>query len=226
MNGIIRYVVNHLCNLYGTHWCRLQCITSWPFWFWIMAVTWLYFPLTFSRLGLKNLGMGAWTCTVKVYKGFTKVGWSPWLKRKLYLGPASVINCTPLSVLSWVCLLPGVFGYKDPMFLFLNFLINFYYSYFTRLCQFLLYSKVNQLYVYIHPLLLLDFLPIYVTTEHWAEFPELNSRFLLVICFTHSINNVYLLILISRFIPSSPHISYFCLPLVEYWKISFFCFIY
>ena len=42
--------VNHLCNLYGTHWCRLPYITSWPFWLWIMAVTWLYFPLTFSRL--------------------------------------------------------------------------------------------------------------------------------------------------------------------------------
>ena len=53
-------VVNHLCNLYGTHWYRLQCITSWPFWLWIMAVTWLYLPLTLSRLGLRNLGMWAW----------------------------------------------------------------------------------------------------------------------------------------------------------------------
>ena len=59
-NVIIPYVVNHLYNLYGTHWCRLQCITSWPFWLWIMAVTWLYLPLTLSRLGLRNLGMWAW----------------------------------------------------------------------------------------------------------------------------------------------------------------------
>ena len=59
-NVIILYVVNDLCNLCGTHWCRLQCITSWPFWLWIMAVTWLYLPLTFSRLGLRNLGMWAW----------------------------------------------------------------------------------------------------------------------------------------------------------------------
>ena len=38
-NVIIPYVVNHLCNLHGTHWCSLQCITSWPFWLWIMVVT-------------------------------------------------------------------------------------------------------------------------------------------------------------------------------------------
>ena len=59
-NVIIHYVVNHLYNLYGTHWWWLQCIISWLFWLWIMAVTWLYLPLTFSRLGVKNLGMWAW----------------------------------------------------------------------------------------------------------------------------------------------------------------------
>ena len=59
-NVIIPCVVNSLCNLYGVHWCRLQCITSWPFWLWIMAITWLYLPLTLSRLGLRNLGMWAW----------------------------------------------------------------------------------------------------------------------------------------------------------------------
>ena len=95
------------CNLYGTHWCRLQCITSWPFWLWIMAVTWLYLPLTLSRLGSRNLGLWTWAlkvcthihicgCTLKVYKVFTKVSQCPWLKRKLCLGPAGVINCTPL----------------------------------------------------------------------------------------------------------------------------------
>ena len=77
-NVIILYVVNDLCNLCGTHWCRLQCITSWPFWLWIMAVTWLYLPLTFSRLGLRNLGVWAWACTLKVYKAFIKVSWGPW----------------------------------------------------------------------------------------------------------------------------------------------------
>ena len=38
-NAIIPYAVNHLCNLYGTHWYRLQHITSWCFWLWVMAVT-------------------------------------------------------------------------------------------------------------------------------------------------------------------------------------------
>ena len=62
-NAITLYVVKHLCNLYGIHWCRRQCITNWPFWLWIMAVTWLYLPLTLSRLGLRNLGMWAWKYT-------------------------------------------------------------------------------------------------------------------------------------------------------------------
>ena len=62
-NAITLYVVKHLFNLYGIHWCRRQCITNWPFWLWIMAVTWLYLPLTLSRLGLRNLGMWAWKYT-------------------------------------------------------------------------------------------------------------------------------------------------------------------
>ena len=96
---------NHLCNLYGTDWYGLQCITSWPFWLWIMAVTWLHLPLTFSRLGLRNLGMWAWARTLKVYKAFTEVGLGSRLKRILCRGPTGVINCTPLSTLSfwWVC---------------------------------------------------------------------------------------------------------------------------
>ena len=76
-----------------------------------MAVTWFCLPLTFSRLGLRNLRMSAWACTLKVYKVFTKVGRGPWLKRKLCLGPAGVINCIPQSVLFfWVSLFPGAFG--------------------------------------------------------------------------------------------------------------------
>ena len=83
-NVIIPCVVNSLCNLYGVHWCRLQCITSWPFWLWIMAVTWLYFPFTLSRQGLGNLGMWAWA--VHLYKVFTKVGQGPWLRGDSALG--------------------------------------------------------------------------------------------------------------------------------------------
>ena len=37
---------------------------------------------------------------------------------------------------------------------------------------------------------LLCFLPVLVTGEHWAEFPELCSRFTLVVYFIHGINSV------------------------------------
>ena len=36
-----------------------------------------------------------------VYKVVTKTGWGLWLKGKLCLGPAGVINCTPLSAASF-----------------------------------------------------------------------------------------------------------------------------
>ena len=55
-------------------------------------------------------------------------------------------------------------------------------SYFTVLCQFLLYSKVNWLYVYVH-LLFLDFLPILTLhsfyTMHFAQFISLHLHCLL-----------------------------------------------
>ena len=105
-NVIIPYVVNHLCNLYGAHWYRLQCIASWPFWLWVMAVTWLYLPLTFSRLGLRNLGMGSWVRTLKVCKVFAKVGQGPWRERRLCLGPTDVIAPhNPRCPSEWVCFL-------------------------------------------------------------------------------------------------------------------------
>ena len=115
-NVIIPCVVNHLCYLHGTHWCRLQCTISWPFWLGIMAVTWLYLPLPLSRLGLRNLEMWAWAVsTLKVYKVFTRVSRGPSLaKRRLCLGPAGVINCTPLLALSfWVSLFPRTHGYNS-----------------------------------------------------------------------------------------------------------------
>ena len=49
-----------------------------------------------------------------------------------------------------------------PIFIKKIFLLE--YSCITILCSFLLYSKVNQLYVSIYSFL--DFLPIEVTTEH------------------------------------------------------------
>ena len=42
----------------------------------------------------------------------------------------------------------------------------------------------------------LNFLPIQVTTEHGVGFPKLSSRFLLVICFVHSVNSVCMSILV------------------------------
>ena len=48
-----------------------------------MAVTWLYLPLTFFRLRLRNWGIGDWAHTLQVYKVFTKVGRGYWLKGTL-----------------------------------------------------------------------------------------------------------------------------------------------
>ena len=45
----------------------------------------------------------------------------------------------------------------------------------------------------------LDFLPIYVTKEHWVEFTVLYGKFSLVIYFIHG--NVYPSIQISQFVP-------------------------
>ena len=79
------------------------------------------------------------------------------------------------------------------------------YSGFTLLCQFLLYSKVNQSSIYLSVYLsasLLDFLPIYFTTEHWVDFPVLYTRSLLI-DFMCSISTVYMSTPVSQFIPAS-----------------------
>ena len=81
------------------------------------------------------------------------------------------------------------------------------YNCFTVLCQFLLYNKGNQLYVYIYPFPLgppshPSIPPIQVTTEHRAELPVLYNMFPLAIYFTH--DSVFMSIPISQFIPSSP----------------------
>ena len=87
-----------------------------------MAVTWLYFPLTLSRLGLRNLGMGAWGHTLKVYKVFTKVCRGPWLRGDS--GPADVINCSPLSAsFFWVSLFPRTYGFNNTIQWFLLLII-------------------------------------------------------------------------------------------------------
>ena len=72
----------------------------------------LSFPLFWLVSG--NLGRWVWACTLRVYKVFTK-NWSGSLaKRRLCLGPVSVIDCTPLSALSfWVSLFPRMRGYNS-----------------------------------------------------------------------------------------------------------------
>ena len=73
-NRLTLLIMNHGCNL----------IVS-PF---------NTFQARFKEFG--NVGLSS---TLKVYKVFTKVGRGPWLKRKVCLRPAGVINCTPLSML-------------------------------------------------------------------------------------------------------------------------------
>ena len=66
------------------------------------------------------------------------------------------------------------------------------YNCFTMLCEFLLYNKVNQLYVYIYPYissllhlpLTLPIPPLQVVTKHQADLPVLCSCFPLAIYFT------------------------------------------
>ena len=78
------------------------------------------------------------------------------------------------------------------------------------LCQFLLYNKVNQLYVYIYPHIpsLLSFPPtlpippLQVVTEHQADLPVQCSCFPLASCFTFG--SVYMSVLLSHFVPASP----------------------
>ena len=78
------------------------------------------------------------------------------------------------------------------------------------LCQFLLYNKVKQLYVYIYPHIpsLLSFPPtlpippLQVVTKHQADLPVLCSSFPLAFHFTFG--SVYMSVLLSHFVPASP----------------------
>ena len=110
-NAITPYVVNHLCNLYGPRRCRLQCLTSWPLWLWIMAVTWLHLPLTLSRLGLRNLGMWAWAVHLRYIRFWQKLvrvlGYEetlPWARQcnKLYSTICIVLLSEFVSQNTWL----------------------------------------------------------------------------------------------------------------------------
>ena len=100
-------------------------------------------------------------------------------------------------------------------FCFLFFLTSVLeYNCFTMVCQFLLYSKVNQLYIYIYPhissVLRLPpsnppyptppIPPLCVVTKHQADLPVLCGCFPLAICFTFG--SVYMSMPLSHFGPA------------------------
>ena len=84
------------------------------------------------------------------------------------------------------------------------------YNCFTMVCQFLLYNKVNQLYVYIYSHILsllhlpptLPILPLQVDKKHQADLPVLYGCFPLAICFTFG--SVYMSMPLSHFVPAYP----------------------
>ena len=77
-------------------------------------------------------------------------------------------------------------------------------------CQFLLYNKMNQLYIYIYPHIssllclppTLPIPPLQVVTEHQADLPALCSCFPLAIYFTFG--SVYMSMPLSHFVPAYP----------------------
>ena len=84
------------------------------------------------------------------------------------------------------------------------------YNCFTMVCQFLLYNKVNQLYIYIYPHIsslqllppTLPIPPLQVVTKHQADLPVLCGCFPLAICFTFG--SIYKSVPLSHFVPAYP----------------------
>ena len=89
-----------------------------------------------------------------------------------------------------ICLFLFFLDYSFFIFTFFTPLLE--YNCFIVLCQFLLYNKVNQLYVHIYPYIpsllslppTLPIPPLYVVTKHRADLPVLCSSFPLAIRFT------------------------------------------
>ena len=81
------------------------------------------------------------------------------------------------------------------------------------MCQFLLYNKVNQLYIYIHPHVssllrlppILPIPPLQGVTKHRADLPVLCGCFPLAISFTFG--SVYMSMPLSHFVPAYPSTS-------------------
>ena len=96
-------------------------------------------------------------------------------------------------------------------FIYLFFLTSLLeYNCFTMVCQFLLYNKVNQLYLNIYPHIssllrlppTLPIPPLQVVTKYRADLPVLCSCFPLAIYFTFG--SVYMSMPLSHFVPPSP----------------------
>ena len=115
------------------------------------------------------------------------------------------------------------------------------YNCFIIVCQFLLYNKVNQLYIYIYPhissLLHLPpthpIPPLQVVTKHRADFPVLCGCFLLAILFTYG--SVYMSMPLSYFAPAylspspcpqvhSLHLRLYSCPAPRFFRTIFFIF--
>ena len=90
------------------------------------------------------------------------------------------------------------------LFFFLTSLLE--YNCFTMVCQFLLYNKVNQLYIYIYPYIssllhlppTLPIPPLQVVTKHRADLPVLCGCFPLAIYFTFG--SIYKSMPLSHFV--------------------------
>ena len=88
-------------------------------------------------------------------------------------------------------------GFKREYF---NFLLE--YNFFTRLCQFLLYDEVNQLYVYIP--FLLDLLPTSIPPPRSSQSTKLSS-----LCYTIASQQLSILHMVVYTCQSqSPHLSH------------------
>ena len=98
------------------------------------------------------------------------------------------------------------------LYFFFNFFLTFLLEYncFTMVCQFLLYNKVNQLFIYIysHTSSLLRLPPFQLVTKHRVDLPVLCNCFRLAIYFTFG--TVYMSIYtlpLSDFVPAYPSTS-------------------
>ena len=106
------------------------------------------------------------------------------------------------------CRIAGQLKFEAMNFFFITSLLE--YNCFTVVCQFLLYNKVNQLYVYIYLHILsllrlpptLPIPPLQVDTQHRADLPVQRSCFPLAIYFTFG--SVYMSMPLSHFVPPYP----------------------